>query len=494
MKQTLRTSVIRLSLVLLTISGFGCAPGQKGSSPADPGKGPVVQGTVSGGGGNGCEGKAFETYAKKISELQEYQLYLRPLLRRMAESSRDPFVTYLLWTAEEKAWYFVPCELEKLSTEQIGVAVHSDQLARHGENGIFIHSRELEKGVAEDPKRPNYATKKSKAKATLLLHEMVMGARLLMKKSPLEQCTALAKKDAKLCSDPDAMAIATATPYDRAQAKVMDAVDHDAVYAMTAFLMAKNVDLSTASLRTTRERLGFNFPWSRAVSDLDLRGLNKVFNRTAQLVDRFTMVSEDASKTYFKGLPMTCGLGVTVDPDHTSASLSVSFVSKLASDNPEDLATFYKYFGEGSSTTTRCRSHSDNVSFWVSSPDSWTAPPCDQTGALYASTKESFGAWLRDDWMRARGVLVDGVLYDQITIRSISPQVGGKYLDAGVVQILVTREPSPRVYSIRMMPKQVLAPPGSPRLYGRELMSNRVELLDIPGAPALECRNQSLAR
>jgi hypothetical protein len=482
-----------ISLALLFVAACTPGPNSSGNGTPNGGQGPVVQGTVSGGGGNGCEGKAFETYAKRISTLQEYQLYLRPLLRRMAESSRDPFVTYLLWAAEEKAWYFVPCELEKLSSEQIGVAVQSDQLARHGENGVFIYSREPAKGVVvtEDLNRPNYATKKMKVKAVLLLHEMVMGARMLMKKSPHDQCTALAKRDAKLCSDPETMAIANTVPFDPKQAGVMDAVDHDAVRMMTTFLSEKDVDLSTASLRATRERLGFSFPWSRAVSDIDLATLHTIFNRAAQMGDRFSVVNDDGAKTYFKGLPMTCGIQYRYDTRSENSDLSVQFVTKFDGNKSADIDAYRNTFKDAP-MMSYCAADADRVSFLAVSPQNWNSA-CSTKDQLLASSQDRYMVWATDDFLRARGVLINGVVYDEVTLRAQSPQAGGRYVDLAVMQILVTRDKAPRILSIRMTPKEVLKKPGSQKLYGKDLMRDDLELLDVEGSPSIECRNQSLA-
>ena len=141
---------------------------------------PTAQGTVSGGGGNGCEGKAFEAYAEKIANLDEYRLYIKPILRRMAEEGNDPLVSYLNWVADEKVWYFVPCQLEKLSQEQIGLAIDSDQLARHGEHGVYIFGDKADTlNAAGEPNpesksplknKKHYFNQRLKPRASLLLH------------------------------------------------------------------------------------------------------------------------------------------------------------------------------------------------------------------------------------------------------------------------------------------------------------------------------------
>ncbi|CAN5598928.1 hypothetical protein BH10BDE1_BH10BDE1_20330 [soil metagenome] len=495
-----------LNRVVLTLSiagsialNFACSPGGSGGGPGAPdaAKAPTLQGTVSGGGGNGCDGKAFEAFSKKISTLEEYRLYLKPMLQRMVEEGSDPLVTYLLWAAEEKAWYFIPCELQKLSSEQTGVAVQSDQLAVHGEHGVYIHSRENE------PNANSYFSKKSKAKAALLLHEMVMGARLLMKKSAKEQCTALAKKDAKLCADPEIMAIAEAKVVDPKQAMIMDASDHEAVRAMTSYLSEKGADLSSEKVRATRERLGFNFPWSRAVSDVNHRAIVEAFARSMQLKDSFKVASTAA---YFKGEAATCSISHSVWQLEQDSSVEIAFVSKYQQSKPQDYDAFTKKFGSNSTSIGVCAARKDQVfSPYASVPgtNAHIYSECqDKTMQMgWYTSRATFQLETRK--IAVRGVLVDGVVYDEVSFVTFNAQdyqfrFDGRMVEAAEIRILLTRDEAPRLYSIRMTPKQKLM---TAQMYNssgdsdtRQASEKSPELLEIPDMPAVECINGSLKK
>jgi hypothetical protein len=493
--KNLHQIVVGLLLVATIAVNFACSPGG-GGSPAgsqDPSKVPVMQGTVSGGGGNGCDGKAFEAFSKRISTLEEYRLYLKPMLQRMVEEGSDPLVTYLLWAAEEKAWYFIPCELQKLSSEQTGVAVQSDQLAVHGEHGIYIHSRESEPNVN------SYFSKKSKAKAALLLHEMVMGARLLMKKTAKEQCTALAKKDSKLCSDPDVMAIAEAKAVDPKQAMIMDASDHEAVRAMTSYLSEKGADLSVEKVRATRERLGFNFPWSRAVSDVNHRAIVDAFARSMQVGDKFQVASSHA---YFKDEPVSCSIAHNVWEVDRSSAVEVAFVSKYDMSNPAEVETFTKKFGADSTMISVCRARSDQIYYqYTRSQSRSDYSECTDKTMMTAWFKSRATFQLSEGRFATRGVLVDGVVYDEVAFVTFNAheyqfRLDGRMVEAADVRILLTRDEAPRVHSIRLTPKQRLVTYEMATASRDEKRDSAKgpELLAIPAMPAVECVNNSLKK
>lgn len=470
-----------------------CSPSSgPGASSSAPTPQPIVQGTVSGGGGNGCNGAAFEAYSKKIATLEEYRLFIRPLLRRMAEEGSDPLVTYLSWAVDEKAWYFIPCELQKISTDQIGLAVDSDQLARHGEHGIYIHSVDSDPG--RDPKLPplqTYAQKKSKEKAVLLLHEIIMGVRLLMKKSAQEQCAALAKKDAKLCSDPSVMAMAEGKEISAKDAMVMDAQDHEAVRAMTTYLSENGVDLSAAKVRAVRERLGFNFPWSRAVSNVEFDDLRNAIHRSRMLGDRYEPSKEMDS--VFKSDAMTCSFPLdSWSAGSTSLSTYMIFVSKLPTTAANaEIAAFDKRH-QSASHATICAEAADRVFFQdVSNGDGTTGPFKCESGQ-YLVSPNGLRAHFQVDrgHFLARGVLRDGVAYDELSFDRVfsrnenPPQIEfqNSRVDSATIKILLTREDSPRLHSVRIEPKQILK-----RSAGGDAKADDTEMLDVPGVPPLEC-------
>ncbi len=485
-----------VSTLATVVLSFACAPqgGSPGAASDAPNhKTPVAQGTVSGGGGNGCNGAAFETYSKKLSTLEEYRLYIHPILRRMTEEGSDPLVTYLLWAAEEKAWYFIPCELQKISTEQIGLSVESDQLARHGEHGVYIHSIEDDPKKPRDPKLPplkTYAQKKSKEKAVLLLHEMIMGARLLMKKSARDQCTALAKKDANLCLDAAVTQIAETKSIDAKESMIMDAQDHEAIRSMTSALAEKGADLSAEKIRATRERLGFNFPWSRAVSYVEMSDVMNALERSKMLGDRYA-ISKD-SVSHFDGEIASCSIQHSVRERNVSRThLNVVFVSSNPVNNAK-VADFFKRF-KTTKHGTVCSDSADRVyEPFVYDPKTGDGQTRNCEGDKYRISWSDYRLHfhISQEEMATRGILIDGVAFDEvrmeIPVNSSMVQMGQSRIEGAVIRVLLTREKSPRLQSIRFEPKQILqqaAKPGTER--------GKLEMLEIPGVSALECVRQS---
>lgn len=488
MKQSPKASRFVLALFsagLVSLS-FACAP-QGGTGPgassAPAANTPVLQGTVSGGGGNGCKAKTFELDAKRISTLPEYQYVLKPLLRRIEEQGGDPFLTYLLWAAEEKVWYFVPCQLQKLSTEQVGVAIQSDQLALHGEHGIYIYSDPELKTDASIKSQQSYAQQDLKTKAGLLLHEMVMGARLLMKQTAKKQCTALAKKDTTLCSDPQTMAIAEASTVDPKQALIMDAADHEAVRAMTVFLSETAADLSAESIKSTRERLGFNFPWSRAASALTFEGLIAAIARSRQLDDRYVV----AGTSHYRGEPTSCAFATQMWSKHDGIYFATEFASPHR-DNPVDpnLSGLRKrvgleYFGQ------IC---SDRAGRFQT--DRFMNREC-TSGSFLTWYGEGLNFELVKGRYESRGVLIDGEIFDEISDVFDGGKFDGRSVEATRVRVLVTREQAPRVHSVHFEPKQILKPYSGLEGTSADDKKNapattaQPELLDIPNLAPVDC-------
>lgn len=498
-------SLVLFSFLLATActpSGVGRGQTGSGETITADGQGarPTAQGTVSGGGGNGCEGKAFEAYAEKIANFDEYRLYIKPILRRMSEEGNDPLVSYLNWVAEEKVWYFVPCRLEKLSQEQIGLAIDSDQLARHGEHGIYIFGDKSDSLTATgapnaESRSPlkgqkHYFNQRLKPRASLLLHEMVMGARLLMKKPAKEQCERLSKTDSALCSDPDVLAIAESVVVDPKQAMIMNAEDHEAVRAMTAYLAEKGAELSAEKVAVARQRLGFGFPWDRAVSKLDFAEFVRSFARSAAAGDRYFV--KNGTSPYFKDLDAACSMSVS-QSQYDGLSIAMNFVSNITDLSNISTDAFIKKF-ELPNYTTSCALTRGAIS-----------PPL--AGGGGGSCQSDAIAWpgmntwlhINSNSFRARGVLLNGQLVDEV--EHLSPnsvymfKVGKLSPDFVKLKMYVTRDSGPRLVSLKLEFKHRLRqdffPPPADGSQGqpkpREAREAKLELVDYPNLPPIEC-------
>ena len=240
-------------------------------------------GTMQTGGGNGLNGKPLEHYIRDITTLPEYKQHIAPIIRKMSSTKPDGFAAYLDWAARHKAWYFLPVQLPALEKAQIDTFFKSDQLALHSEQRIYIEA-------------PTYVKMQPRDRALLLMHEMVMGARVLMNKKALEQCQTLSKHSELLnCKDQEMERMAR-QPRVEAGDGILDADDHQRVRAMTAFLMKDGQDLSGPSVAHKRSDLDFPIPWDDVASSLDLEKFAQALERTNLSGERFA-----AKKPHWSG-------------------------------------------------------------------------------------------------------------------------------------------------------------------------------------------------
>lgn len=174
-----------LSLCLLTFLG-ACTPpsgsSSKTSPPATPGVPgtpagpPPAQGTVDSGGGNTYLGKPLESYLRKSTDLPSYQEFIRPILEELQKNAPSIYPVFMT-ILNKKTWYFVPGELKTLPQEKIGSAVMTDQGALQDFKQVWINSDIFDKMAGQD-------------QARLILHEILMGFRLLRFDSSKNECLA----------------------------------------------------------------------------------------------------------------------------------------------------------------------------------------------------------------------------------------------------------------------------------------------------------------
>lgn len=274
-------AVSKLLIAILALSTIAsCARHGADDASKEPQPGGGMGTSVGGGGGNGIDGKPIESYSIRIEKLPEYRLYVSPVLKKISRGGGDVLAAYLQWAAGQKAWYSVPRELEFVSKQRTGLWMSTEQLAIQSDREIFLHT-------------PKYQSMKPQERASLLLHEMVMAARFLMKKSPQEQCEALSRGGSKACSDPEVVKLAKVLPYDPEAAKIMDEDDHAAVRTLTRYLSNSTDDVTPEGVAELRRSLRFVFPWDQVVSRLELSDVDAALRR------------ESARGSVFKSVPAT---------------------------------------------------------------------------------------------------------------------------------------------------------------------------------------------
>lgn len=195
-------TIFVLTACFLTFS-VSCAPrGQStpqspqtpalGSPGSPPNAGvPTSHGTADSGGGNTFMGKPLESYKVNPRTLESYSRFIKPWLESQylkGTGVGNAFESIL----DRKIWYLIPSELKQLSSDKISSAVGSDlqQAALQDLKQVWIDSLLFEKMAPAD-------------QAVLIVHELLMGIKLLKFDSTLTECLAFqsteAAKDPQYC-------------------------------------------------------------------------------------------------------------------------------------------------------------------------------------------------------------------------------------------------------------------------------------------------------
>jgi hypothetical protein len=138
------------------------------------------------GGGNGVEGLMIEDFRVYVSDTEGNkqpgqkvfgdaykrldQKIFKKLILKFPKLAAD-----LKFVANHKRWYVIPTELKSLPSGRIGVSFKTDQYGLQTPTEIYIDLR-------------FFRDMSEAAQETLILHEMVMGVRLLEFANPLETC------------------------------------------------------------------------------------------------------------------------------------------------------------------------------------------------------------------------------------------------------------------------------------------------------------------
>lgn len=132
---------------------------------------PTFEGTVDGGGGNGTNGKPLESYIVNIYDEKVFKDYLKPridLIQKHIPALASDFQHIL----NERRWFLIPVDLNKapdlglLPPWKLGTYFPTDQIAIQNMKEIWIGTIKFNNMTEED-------------QARLILHEMIMGVRLL---------------------------------------------------------------------------------------------------------------------------------------------------------------------------------------------------------------------------------------------------------------------------------------------------------------------------
>lgn len=150
--------------------GTGSPPGFEWGAPEAQ-----AEGGVDSGGGNGLEGRMLESYKKPVQEVPAFADKVLPVILNLARVY--PRLASDLWhIARERSWYFIPGRLDRLPSHRIGVSLKTDQYALQNRKEIWLDEILFDEMRSDDER------------AKLILHELVMGVRMMAFQDPLDEC------------------------------------------------------------------------------------------------------------------------------------------------------------------------------------------------------------------------------------------------------------------------------------------------------------------
>ncbi|MBX3040111.1 MAG: hypothetical protein KF789_05305 [Bdellovibrionaceae bacterium] len=133
------------------------------------------EGGVDSGGGNGYERKLLESYARDIRSSAAFQARILPILVNLT-ASYPRLASDLVHISQERRWYLIPGGLDRLPSQRIGVNFKTDQLALQNRGEVWINELLFNNLRSEEER------------AKLILHELVMGVRLMSYQDDLDEC------------------------------------------------------------------------------------------------------------------------------------------------------------------------------------------------------------------------------------------------------------------------------------------------------------------
>ncbi|MCB0369189.1 MAG: hypothetical protein KDD45_06960, partial [Bdellovibrionales bacterium] len=193
----IKMMIIRYIIPLITVAGMtiivSCTP--HGQSPSGiskiqpPLSPPEVQGTVDSGGGNTFKGRPLESYAINIRELTAFKEGINPILE--SNGLQGSFLKNVLnWIIDNKTWYLIPSELTQLPSEKIASAVGTEQAALQDFKQVWLNQNIFDMMSTHD-------------QTLLIIHELLMGLRLLKFDSKFSECQAFrtANQEESFCKN-----------------------------------------------------------------------------------------------------------------------------------------------------------------------------------------------------------------------------------------------------------------------------------------------------
>lgn len=196
------------------------------------------------GGGAGRDGRPLEDFIVNIQEDEDFRTILMPLILKI-DKIHSRLAADLLHISKERSWFKIDVSLEKIPAFKMGVYFPTDQMALQNKKEVWIDNLIFTKMTSQN-------------RAKLLLHELIMGIRLLEFASPLDLCLAKAttgllpsgkddyKENRKKCfDDPD-----NAFDPNYGHKISLEDIDYANIRKLTKMLFENSNDLTKEEIET----------------------------------------------------------------------------------------------------------------------------------------------------------------------------------------------------------------------------------------------------
>jgi hypothetical protein len=140
-------------------------------------EGQQTGGVDDAGGGNGIDGKPLDEFIdRNFAKRPVYKNIVTPIIEKLKIGFPELAADFVHLT-NRRDWYFVPGELEKIPNQILGAYAKLDQYALQDTRKVWIDNLSYEK-------------MNERSQGILLLHELMMGVRLLKYKHKQDLCIA----------------------------------------------------------------------------------------------------------------------------------------------------------------------------------------------------------------------------------------------------------------------------------------------------------------
>lgn len=278
----------------------------------------AFEGGGSDGGGNSYRGRPLDSYIVFPMEMPAFRATVRPVLedlQRKAESDhRMDLLRNLIFSVfAQKTWYLLPGPLDPISSELPGFPVQTDQAVLQNFHRVWLDQNIWEKMSLQD-------------QGLLLLHEAVMGLKILRFASSQDQCRA-AYAESNTCGRQDSSAGVI-------RLKAGDYLD---VQRMTATIARDFVTLTSDSwielLQKNNIRFGFDWfesenPFSRKEFQANLAKANlsnylPTYGFNYRIAESMNFSSSEESLSFMRKNQEPCQINAVI----SGSSLSLELVA-----------------------------------------------------------------------------------------------------------------------------------------------------------------------